>query len=80
MRYVLALALPPASFLRVGKPVQAVVSSILCLTVFGWPAAALWALFVEREANAYRRSRDEFIRSALPRRTLAVIAEQRETA
>lgn len=46
MLYLIALALPPVACLMVGRFLHAVVSLVLCLTVYGYPLAMIhaWAL------------------------------------
>ena len=43
MRLFLAIILPWAAFLTIGKPIAAVVCLILQITLIGWLPAAIWA-------------------------------------
>jgi uncharacterized membrane protein YqaE (UPF0057 family) len=57
VRYVIAILLPPAAMLTVGKPFQALLCLILMLTVIAWPIAAIWAIFVVHSSFADARNK-----------------------
>jgi uncharacterized membrane protein YqaE (UPF0057 family) len=66
MLYLLALLLPPLTFLGCGKLGQALLSAALCLTLVLWPAATLWALLAAH--NHYADLRQAALIRALGRR------------
>lgn len=71
MSYKVAILLPPAALLSVGRRGSAILAVLLCITVVGWLPAALWALLVVNRAKASTAKRDKFIRDNLGRRARA---------
>lgn len=69
MTYLLALFLPPVAFLVVGKPIQAILSLILMVTLIGWLPASVWALLVVHGAQADARAKrlEKAFREGAPR-------------
>ena len=55
MDYLLAILCPPLGCLIAGRPGTAVLMLLACLTLIGWPIAAIWALMVVSDAKADRR-------------------------
>ncbi|CAB4166895.1 Proteolipid membrane potential modulator [uncultured Caudovirales phage] len=55
---LMAILLPPIAFFMVGKPIQGVISLLLCVTVLGWIPAAIWAVLVVNSAHADRRHQE----------------------
>ena len=45
MRFLIALLLPWLTFFTIGRPIAGIVCLILQLTLIGWLAATLWAIF-----------------------------------
>jgi len=68
MTYLMAILLPPVALAMVGKPVQALLSLILMVTLIGWPVAAIWAVLVVNGAHADKRTKrlEEAIREHGP--------------
>jgi len=65
MKYLLAIVLPPVGLLLAGKPAQALLSVILCVTVLGWIPAAIWACCVVASSEADSRT-DRLIHAIKP--------------
>ncbi len=45
MRYLLAFLLPWLCFLTLRKPIHAIISLVLQLSIIGWPIAIVWAFY-----------------------------------
>jgi uncharacterized membrane protein YqaE (UPF0057 family) len=58
--YLIAILLPPLALLLVGKPIQALVSLLLMLTLIGWIPAAVWAILVVKQHHD-RQNADRII-------------------
>ena len=56
MRYLMCLV-PPVAMLFCGKPIHAVVSLVLMLTVIGWPIMSIWAILVVNSHFADKRTK-----------------------
>lgn len=55
MRLVLALFLPWAQFLTIGRPLAALICLALQITVIGWIPAAIWSVYALSQFNADRK-------------------------
>lgn len=58
MLYLIAVLLPPLAMFLCGKPIMALISLVLQITVLGWLPAAIWALFVVNNHHADKRNRE----------------------
>lgn len=55
VRLILALLLPWAQFLTIGRPIAALVCLVLQLTLIGWIPAAIWSAYALSQYNADRK-------------------------
>ncbi len=55
VRLILALLLPWAQFLTIGRPVAALICLILQITLIGWIPAAIWSVYGLSQYNADRK-------------------------
>lgn len=51
MRFIIALVLPPLLFLTIGRIFAAIICAILQFSLFGWPVAAIWAVYALSQYN-----------------------------
>lgn len=54
--YVLAFFVPPVALLLLGKPFQAILNALLCLTLVGIIPAMIWAFAAIANKSADRRT------------------------
>jgi uncharacterized membrane protein YqaE (UPF0057 family) len=62
MLYLIAVLLPPLAMLLCGKPIMALISLVLQITVLGWLPATIWALFVVNSHSLSSQYREVFDR------------------
>jgi hypothetical protein len=55
MRLILALLLPWAQFLTIGRPLAALICLILQITIIGWVPAAIWSVYALSQYKADRK-------------------------
>lgn len=55
MRLILALLLPWAQFLTIGRPSAALCCLILQITLIGWIPAAIWSVYALSQHKADRK-------------------------
>ncbi|MFC7538131.1 YqaE/Pmp3 family membrane protein [Sphingomonas sp. GCM10030256] len=55
MRLILALLLPWAQFLTIGKPFAALICFVLQITIIGWLPAAIWSVYALSQYKADRK-------------------------
>lgn len=63
MRLILAIFLPWLMFFTIGRPIAGTLCLLLQITLLGWPAAALWAIYALGQYKS-----DQKIRQALDKR------------
>ena len=56
MLYLLAILLPPLAVLFCGKPIQALLNLVACLTVLGWIPGMIHACLVVSSHHADQRN------------------------
>lgn len=56
MMYLLAILLPPLAILMCGKPIQAIVNLIACMTLIGWIPGIIHAMLVVSSHHADKRN------------------------
>jgi len=55
MRFIIALVLPPLLFLTIGRIFAAIICAILQFSLFGWPVAAIWAVYALSQYNTDKK-------------------------
>ena len=58
MRILLAILLPPLLFLVQLRPIEAIISFLLCLTGIGWPLSSIWAVIVVFQDDSAKRHKE----------------------
>jgi uncharacterized membrane protein YqaE (UPF0057 family) len=61
MLYLIAIILPPPAVLLCGKPIQAMLNAIACLTIIGWIPGIIHVCLVASSHHADKRN-DRLVR------------------